>query len=90
MVTSLRPQSAPAKDESVLIGVRGISQVPELYYQYAEYSLQTMEERIREQFKVLRERHDARRDFDTNNARQWLGAQKGYIDSMLEELFEVN
>lgn len=44
MVTSLRPRSALAKDETVLGGVRGISHIPTLYAQYAEYRLENLEE----------------------------------------------
>lgn len=89
MVTSLRPRSCLAKDEVVLTGVRGISYVPELYFQYAEYRLQALKERVRHQLRVLRRRHDARRDFDTLEARVWLEEQRGYIDAMLAELVEV-
>ncbi len=89
MVTSLRPKSCLAKDEVVLTGVRGISYVPELYFQYAEYRLQSLEERVRHQLKVLRRRHDAKRDFDTKEAREWLEEQKWYIEAMLVELVEV-
>ena len=90
MVTSLRPKSALAKDESVLTGVRGISDVPELYFQYARYRYEALEERMREQRKKIQKRHDRKGEFDVKAARRFLTEQKEYIDSMLTELIEVN
>jgi len=60
MVTSLRPRLALVRDETVLTGVQGISYVPELYFLYAEYRLLALEERVRDQLRVLRRRHDAK------------------------------
>ena len=89
MVCSLRPKSPFVKDESVLTGVRGISYVPELYYQYACYRTQVLEERMREYQRRIRMRHDSKRDFDLDGARNFLMEQKGYIDAMLADLIEV-
>jgi hypothetical protein len=63
--------------------------VPELYYQYSNYRLAALEERMREQQRKIRMRHDSRRDFDLDGARNFLAEQKEYIDAMLTELIEV-
>ena len=79
MVCSLRPKSA----------LMGISYVPELYYLYASYRLQALEERMKEQQRKIRMKHDSRRDFDVDGARMFLMEQKEYIEAMLAELVEV-
>ena len=90
MVTSLRPKSAHVWDESVLVGVRGISDMPELYFQYAKYRYDVLEERMKEQQKKIITRHDSKRIFDTQAARKFLTEQREYIDAMLSELVELD
>lgn len=46
MITSFRPKSPFVKDESVLTGVRPISNVSELYAQYTGYRIETLQERF--------------------------------------------
>ena len=88
MVTSFRPRDPLAMDTTVLTNVRGISDVSTLYFQYAEYRMQNLEERVRAQIRTLRSRKDAKRKFDTAQARRWLVEQREYLDAMLEELKE--
>ncbi|KAF7560064.1 hypothetical protein G7046_g4079 [Stylonectria norvegica] len=86
MVTSFRPKSSLIRDETVLTGVRGISNLPELYNQYTQYRLDILEERMRVQSKKLRERERAKRSFDTAQARVFLNEQKQFLEAMLMEL----
>ncbi|KAE8355443.1 hypothetical protein BDV28DRAFT_155375 [Aspergillus coremiiformis] len=88
MVTAFRPKSPFIKDESILTGVRGISMLSDLYHQYTQYRLEILEERIRARLKQERQRELANRPFDTPDVRNWLIAQKEFIDAMLEELSE--
>lgn len=87
MVTSLRPRSPLAKDETVLDGVRKISHLPTLYSQYTEYRLENLEEKIRNQLQTLRKQRSAGREIDTANVRAWLNEQKGFLEAMLTELY---
>lgn len=89
MVCSLRPKNPMIKDESTLIGVRGISNVPELYYQYTCYRLRNMEDRMRVQLRVIQDRHASKRDFNLTASREFLEEQREYIDRMLEELVPI-
>lgn len=89
MVTAFRPKSPFMKDESILTGVRGISVLSDLYNQYTQYRLEILEERIRARLKQERRRELAKRRFDTADVRNWLTEQKDFIESMLEELYEV-
>src|SRR5688572_8496677 len=89
MVTSLRPKSPLIKDESVLTGVRGISNLSRLYTQYSQYRLEVLEERVRHKLKTERRREVAKRPFDIPEMRKFLFEQKEFIESMIEEIYEV-
>jgi hypothetical protein len=88
MVTSFRPKSAFIKDDTVLTTVRSISNLSELYSQYAEYRLELLEERVRAQLKELRDRKRARRSFDTAAAKAFITEQRNFLDSMLREIVD--
>ncbi|GMG27157.1 unnamed protein product [Aspergillus oryzae] len=90
MVTSFRPRSPIIKDETVLTGVRGISDLNTLYSQYTDYRLELLEERLRVMLKEERRRQIANRPFDIPKIRRFLVEQKEFLDSMLEELIEVH
>ncbi|KAH7324541.1 hypothetical protein B0I35DRAFT_406335 [Stachybotrys elegans] len=86
MVTSFRPKSAWIRDEAVVSTLRGISPAPELYYQYAEYRLQNLETRIRDQLKNMRKRKESGRDFDWDAGRKFLVDECQFLTSLKEEL----
>ncbi|KAE8159766.1 hypothetical protein BDV40DRAFT_290629 [Aspergillus tamarii] len=90
MVTSFRPRSPMIKDETVLTGVRGISDLNTLYSQYTEYRLELLEERLRIILQEERRRQAANRPFDIPKTRRVLLEQRNFLDSMLEELIEVD
>jgi hypothetical protein len=87
MVTSFRPRSAFAKDDTVLTTVRGISDLSELYSQYTEYRFEMLEERLRAQLKQIRNQKRARR-FNTAAVKSFITEQKGFLDAMLKELVD--
>ncbi|KAF5128544.1 hypothetical protein E5D57_009484 [Metarhizium anisopliae] len=89
MVTPFRPRSPLVRDETILTGVRGISNLDELYPQYAEYRFGVLEERFRERRRDERCRRGAGRCFDIESARAFIREQKEYLESMLEQMYEV-
>jgi hypothetical protein len=89
MVTSLRPKSPFIRDESVLTGVRDISNLDELYHQYTEYRLEILEERLRAKSKEERKLALAKKKYDIPAMRRFLEEQRAFIDSMLTEIVEV-
>ncbi|KAI9373638.1 hypothetical protein BJX61DRAFT_541595 [Aspergillus egyptiacus] len=89
MVTAFRPRDPLVRDESILVGVRGISDLSELYPQYFEYRMEVLEERVRAIRKAERAREMACRPFDVGEARRWVEEQRGFLDSILAEMFEV-
>jgi hypothetical protein len=88
MVTCFRPRSPFARDETVLTGVRGISNRSELYTQYTEYRLEMLEGRIRARAGEERKRERAGREFDIGETRAWLIEQRDFIEAMITEIVE--
>lgn len=88
MVTSFRPKSPLVKDETVLVGFRPVSHLPEIYRQYSEYRLENLKERMRHQLKKIRETHRVQLEFDTAGMKEFLREQRAYIDTMIEELVD--
>lgn len=89
MITAMRLKSPFIRDETVLAGVRGISNLGEIYSQYSEYRLEILEERIRARLKAERQAQFARREFDIQGMRNFLTEQRNFIDAMLDEIYEV-
>ncbi|KAM5349076.1 hypothetical protein ACJ41O_008899 [Fusarium nematophilum] len=89
MVTSFRAKNPLVKDETVLTGVRGISDLSALYHQYNEYRLEILEERIRHKLKQERSREVAKRPFNIPETRRWIEEQKEFLEAMLEEIYEI-
>ncbi|GAM89214.1 hypothetical protein ANO11243_072510 [Dothideomycetidae sp. 11243] len=88
MVTSLRPKSPYARDDSVLTTVRGISDLPELYYEYAQYRLAMLEERVRNQLKTLRDSHEASKKLDVESLKAFLQEQGAFLEHTNQEIIE--
>lgn len=51
--------------------------------------MEVLEERIRARLKAEKKRETARREFDIADMRRWLTDQKQFIESMLEEVHEI-
>ncbi|KAF4975203.1 hypothetical protein FZEAL_7979 [Fusarium zealandicum] len=90
MVTSFRAKNPLIKDETVLTGSRGVSDLSALYHQYTQYRMEILEERIRNFQKQERSREVAKRPYDISAARRFLQEQKEFLEDMLEEeIYEV-
>jgi DNA invertase Pin-like site-specific DNA recombinase len=88
MVTSFRPKSASIKDDTVLTTVRAVSDLPELYYQYSEYRLEMLEERIRRKLKAMREQKRAHRRFDTIGMKKFIEEHEEFLAKMNQQIIE--
>jgi hypothetical protein len=89
MVTSLRPKSPLVRDETIMAGVRAISNVAELYPQYTNYRLEILEERIRAKRKEESQRETLCRPYNLTDIKVFLNEQKEFLESMLHELQEI-
>ncbi|GAP93115.1 hypothetical protein SAMD00023353_10700060 [Rosellinia necatrix] len=90
MVTCFRPKSPLIKDETVLVGVRGISNIDELYTQYTEYRLELLEERLRAKMKEERNRQLAKRSYNVAAMKKFLSDQRAFLDSMITEIQDLD
>lgn len=88
MVTSFRAKSPLVRDETVLTGVRPISNVMELYSQFIEYRMEVLEERLRDRLRKERHREHAKRPFDVVDVKGFLTQQKEYLEATIAELIE--
>ena len=88
MVTSFRPKSPFLRDDSVLTSVRPISDLSELYFEFAEYRLAMLEERVRTQLKVIRNGREASKKFNTQAFKKFLTEQAAFIEHTFNELVD--
>ncbi|KAF5598645.1 2OG oxygenase superfamily [Fusarium pseudocircinatum] len=89
MITSFRAKSPLIRDESVLTGLRAISNVSELYSLYTDYRLEILEERLRVKRKEEIDRRKGQRPYDVAQMRFWLEEQKEFLESMLEQIIDI-
>ena len=88
MVTSFRPRSPALRDDTVLTTVRAVSNLSELYFQFSEYRLDILEERIRNQLKQLRETRRGPRKWDTKSVKNFLKEQEIFLAQTNREIVE--
>ncbi|EEA22787.1 hypothetical protein TMatcc_001641 [Talaromyces marneffei ATCC 18224] len=85
-VTSFRPKSAAVKDDTVLHTVRAISDLKELYHQYAEYRFEILQDRFLDMGRKLRDRKRANRLFDTVATKSFIREQIEFLEAMDREI----
>jgi len=88
MVTSFRPRNCSLPDDTVLTTVRPISDLSELYFQYSEYRMEMLEQRIRDQLRVLRETQRAGRKLNVTRFKDFLRQQVEFLAHMSKELID--
>lgn len=88
MVTSFRPKHHTYRDDTVLTTVRPISNLSELYYQFSEYRLEILEERIRNQLKTMRDAQRSGRKVNTKFLKAFLQEQEMFLAHMNKEMID--
>lgn len=88
MVTSFRPKCPTVKDDTVLTTVRPISNLSELYFQFTEYRLEILEERIRAQRKALHENEKRGKKLNTKALKSFLYEQESFLAHMNKEMVD--
>ena len=86
MVTSFRPRCPTLRDDTVLTTVRAVSDLPELYAQFAEYRLEILEERVRAQLRALRDAKRAGRHLPVARLKGFLKEQETFLAHMDREI----
>lgn len=72
----------------MLTTVRPISNLSELYYQFSEYRLGILEERIRSQLKTLRENESRGKKLNTKALKSFLREQEMFLAHMNKEMVD--
>ncbi|RYP79583.1 hypothetical protein DL769_002893 [Monosporascus sp. CRB-8-3] len=88
MVTSFRPRCPRVRDDTVLTTVRPVSDLRELYRQFAEYRLEILEERVRRQLRELRDAHAAGGRVPTCRLRAFFAEQERFLAHMNREMVD--
>ncbi|KAL9122336.1 MAG: hypothetical protein Q9187_001109 [Circinaria calcarea] len=88
MVTSFRPRNPTMRDDTVLTTVRPVSNLSELYFQFAEYRLEILEERIRKELKTMRETKERSKKLNTRVLKGFLKEQESFLGHMNKEIIE--
>ena len=88
MVTSFRPKHHTYRDDTVLTTVRPVSDLSELYYQFSEYRLEILEERIRNQLKTMRDTQRSGRKLNTKALKAFLLDQELFLAHMNKEMVD--
>ncbi|CAE7177549.1 hypothetical protein CFE70_005701 [Pyrenophora teres f. teres 0-1] len=87
-VTSWRPRSPFVRDDSELRTVRGISDLNELYHDFAEYRLEILEARVRRAAEEMRARRSRGEKFDTRGHKALLEELYTFVKHTDDELIE--
>lgn len=72
----------------MLTTVRPISNLSELYYQFSEYRLEILEERIRNQLKTMRDVERSGRKMNTKALKAFLDDQERFLAHMNKEMID--
>ncbi|KAF1992252.1 hypothetical protein K402DRAFT_366323 [Aulographum hederae CBS 113979] len=88
MITAYRPRDPMLQDDSVLTSIRPISNLSEIYFQWSDYRLEVLEERIRALRKVMWIQHSLGRDTDTKRVKAFLRDQEEYLTQTNKEIIE--
>jgi len=75
-------------DDSVLRTVRPISDLSELYYDFGEYRLEILEERIRSKLHELRTSRRAGKKIETTDFKNFLEQQVAFLNHTNNEIVE--
>lgn len=86
MVTAFRPRNPHLPDDSALTNVRPISNLFEIYYEFSEYRLEALEERIRKQLKDLRESNRGGKRLAVTKLKTFLREQQQFLEATHREL----
>lgn len=88
MVTSFRPRNPLERDDTVLKTVRPISDLSELYFQFAKYRLEMLEDRVRHQLRELVDAKTAGRTVPTSKLKAFLAEQEKFLAHTNHEIVQ--
>ncbi|KAL2687936.1 hypothetical protein Neosp_005506 [[Neocosmospora] mangrovei] len=88
MVTAFRARSWAIRDDTVLKLVRPISNIDQLYSEYAQYRFDMLENRFRARREGLYRDIKRKSAFDVSDTRAFIRAQVEFLEQMEKEILE--
>lgn len=85
-VTSFRPKSPFVRDDSVLGTVRPVSNLPDLYFDFAKYRMEVLVDRLQAGLKSLRDENCAGKRISVTVLKDFLAEQEAFITFTNEEI----
>jgi len=85
-VTSFRPKSSFIRDDTVLNTVRPISDLSELYFEFAEYRMEMLVDRFQAKLRELRANHRAGKRTYVKLLKDFLAEQQQFLNHMNNEI----
>lgn len=85
-VTSFRPKSSFVRDDTVLSTVRPVSDLSELYFEFAEYRMAMLVDRLQAKLRSLRAENRAGKRTMVEFLKKFLTEQEHFIAHMNEEI----
>ncbi|KAJ9617087.1 hypothetical protein H2200_000808 [Cladophialophora chaetospira] len=79
MIAAFRPRDPFVSDTSVLTSIRPISHPSELYFQWTEYRVEVLQERLRIMLEVLRKEHVLGHPTDVAKIKEFLNQQAQWL-----------
>jgi hypothetical protein len=86
MITSFKPRDPFVMDDSVLTSIRPITEHSELYFQWTEYRIEVLQERLRTMMKEMEKQHRAGRKTDKERIKRFLEQQEQWLKITNEEI----
>ena len=73
-------------DDSVLTSIRPITEHSELYFQWTEYRIEVLQERLRTMMKEMEKQHRAGRRTDKERIKRFLKQQEQWLKITNDEI----
>ncbi|CAH0033325.1 unnamed protein product [Clonostachys rhizophaga] len=88
IVTAFRARSSEVRDDTILKLVRPISNIDELYNEYAQYRFGMLEDRFRRRRKGVDQSILSKAPFDVKETRAFIREQIKFLEQMEEQIME--
>ncbi|KAF2653431.1 hypothetical protein K491DRAFT_633813 [Lophiostoma macrostomum CBS 122681] len=86
MITAFRPRDPLVMHDTVLTTIRPITNHSELYFQWTEYRVEVLQERLRMMVKMMEQQHRAGRKTDKARIKEFLRQQEEWLRITNDEI----
>jgi hypothetical protein len=86
MITAFKPRDPLVMDDSVLTTIRPITDHSELYFQWTEYRIEVLQERLRIMMKMMEQQHRSGKKTDKDRIKAFLRQQEELLRITNDEI----